>query len=132
MSEASSGECLGHHLGHIWGMYEASSGASFATCLGHHLGHVFSSTFIYGLPISSTVIHFTHQVVDNWSRSVSDHHRIIWNKAISGGTGWMDGMGWLYQTLRLLRAPHDANYAIQFKDSKDSAIFRTSCIAILA
>ena len=31
-----SGACLGHHLGHVWGM----SGASSEACLGHHPGHV--------------------------------------------------------------------------------------------
>ena len=97
MSVASSGECLWHHLGHIWG-------------LKHHLGHVWG--ILWGMSgalsgacffthfhlCSSTFIHFIHQVVGKllasghgWSRSVSDHHRIIWNKAISGGTGWMDG-----------------------------------------
>ena len=33
------GACLGHHLGHVWGI----SGASSRTCLGQHLRHIFNN-----------------------------------------------------------------------------------------
>ena len=44
MSGASSGSCLGHQLGHVWGIIWGMSGTSSGACLGHylgqHLGHI--------------------------------------------------------------------------------------------
>ena len=34
--EASSGACLGHHLGRVWGIIWGISGALSGACLGHH------------------------------------------------------------------------------------------------
>ena len=41
MSGVSSGACLGHHLGHVWGIIWDMSGV----CLGHHLGHVWGMSW---------------------------------------------------------------------------------------
>ena len=43
MSGASTGACLGHLLGSVWGIIWGMSGATSGSCVGHYLGHVWDS-----------------------------------------------------------------------------------------
>ena len=44
---ASSGACLAHNLGHVWGIIWGMSGACLRHHLGHHLGYVWG--IIWGI-----------------------------------------------------------------------------------
>ena len=98
-----------------------SSTSSFSPTFIH-----FHPLFIHFHPFSSTFIHIhppsALQVVGKWS---ANGWQVVgkWSQLVkvcsgiesfgtlkSGQDGWMDGwMGWLYRTLRLLRAPYGAN-----------------------